>query len=125
MLYNRRIYGRFLSALAEEFNSMDFLNYCPSEIIDQFWTKHNWKDGNLNVFLLILSARRDMRPIRHAREDVEEFLRDFASFMIASYTTHCLNHDGRKIGKYMFEDEAENLKEAVRMDFLNRLIGLK
>lgn len=117
-----RKYGLILSDVADEFNKMDFWEYCPSEVIDQFWSTHNWKSENLNIFDIVLLAKGKKLPKAYKPEDIDQFLRDFASFMIASHTVHCLNRDERIIGRYMYDDEAKDLKEEVRMDFISRLI---
>ena len=75
MSYYRK-YVRLLSALAGEFNEMDFCSYCPTEVINSFWSKHNWKSEDLNIFDLVLLARGNMHNTEYKATDINQFLRD-------------------------------------------------
>lgn len=118
-------YGFLLSAVTDKFNNMDFRDYSPSQVIDSFWTEHNWSDPKINLFDLILMARGNKPPEKNSPEDLDKFLDNFASFMIASYTVHYLNHNDSKIGSYLSEQRTCSVKEEVRFDFLQRLLGIQ
>lgn len=120
-----KIYGRLLSPLVEKFNDVDFQNYSPSEVIDSFWTEYNWLNHNINLFDLILMARGNKPLGKNSLGELDKFLDDFASLMIACYTVHHMNHNNNTIGSYLSEKRTRNVKEEVRMDFLQKLLGIE
>jgi hypothetical protein len=117
-------YGCLLSALTEKFNKMDFQDYSPGQVIDKFWCDYNWSGRNINLFDLVLMARGNKALGRNSTLEFNTFLDDFASFMIASHTVHYINRDNGKLGRYLSKQRALDIKEEIRMDFLERLLGI-
>lgn len=120
-----KMYSHLLSALADKFNNIDFQDFSPTQVIDRFWSEHNWDDPKINLFDLILMARGNKPVEKNSRDEIDRFLDEFAWFMVASYTVHCLNHDDSKIGSYLSDEKALDVKQEVRFDFLQRLLGMK
>lgn len=118
-------YGYLLSALTEKFNKMDYLDYSPGQVIDRFWSKYNWNVCSINLFDLVLMARDNKTLGRNSTLEFNKFLDDFASFMIASHTVHYINRDNGKLGRYLSKQRALDIKKAIRMDFLQRLLGIE
>ena len=120
-----KLYSRLLSAITDNYNNTNFQDYSPSEVIDSFWTDHNWNNNGINLFDLILMARGNKSFRKKSFGEFDKFLDDFSSFMIASHTVHYINRDNGKLGRYLSEQRALDVKEEVRIDFLNRLIGIE
>ena len=118
-------YGYLLSALADKFNKIDFQDFSPGQVIDKFWCDYNWSGDNINLFDLVLMARGNKALARNSTLEFNQFLDDFASFMIASHTVHYINRDTGKLGRYLSEQRAIDIKEEIRMDFLQRLLGIE
>ena len=121
---NIKMYGHLLSALADKFNNMDFKDYSPSEVINRFWSERDWHNQKVNLFDLILMARGNKPLGKNRTTDLDEFLDDFASFMIASYTIHYMNQGYHKMRRPLTEEEAHDVEQGIRFDFLGKILGM-
>lgn len=119
-------YNHLLEVLSKEFCLTDFMDYCPTKVINRFWSKYNMNDTDrFNLFDMILLAQG---AVPHKSTDatmLNDFLRDFLGYMIASHTVHYMNRSYSAIGRHMRPDQVDEIKEGVRIDFVSRLSGLK
>lgn len=119
-------YNHLLHVIAKEFRFTDFADYRPSWIIDKFWSKYNMNDTDqFNLFDLVLLAKGAVQRGSQEAKALDNFLKDFLSYMVASYTTHYRNRTYRAIGDYLSPEQVDEIKEGVRFDFVGRLSGLR
>ena len=114
-------YSQILSSIARKIDHIDFDSYCPSRVIENFWTKYNWNKETFNLFDLILAAR----GINTKPDPQDAFLEDFEYFIIAQYTIYYMNYDYDILGFCYVEEELRSTKEGVRRGLLTRLVGIQ
>ncbi|SKB40613.1 hypothetical protein SAMN05660841_00339 [Sphingobacterium nematocida] len=114
-------YSQILSSMARKIDRIDFDSYCPSRVIENFWTKYNWNKETFNLFDLILAAKGTIAK----SDDADAFLDDFEYFIIAQYTIYYINYDYDILGFCYVEEELRSTKEGVRRGLLTRLVGIQ
>lgn len=114
-------YSQILSSIALKIDQIDFDSYCPSRVIEDFWTKYNWNKETFNLFDMILATRGiHTKPVQQ-----DAFLEDFEYFIIAQYTIYYMNYDYDILGFCYVEEELRSTKEGVRRGLLTRLVGIQ
>lgn len=114
-------YSQILSSIARKIDHIDFDTYCPSRVIENFWTKYNWNKETFNLFDLILATTGTITK----SDQVDAFLDDFEYFIIAQYTIYYINYDYDILGFCYVEEELRSTKEGVRRGLLTRLVGIQ
>ncbi len=117
-------YNHLLHVIAKKFRFTDFADYRPSWVIDRFWSKYNLNaTDQFNLFDLVLLAQSAVRSGSQEAKSLDSFLKDFLSYMVASYTVHYRYRSYRAIGDYMSQEQVDDIKEGVRIDFVGRFRG--
>ncbi|NGM62682.1 hypothetical protein G5B30_12225 [Sphingobacterium sp. SGG-5] len=119
-------YEELLSAMAEEFRTIEFTDYSPARVIDNFWSRYNCNNTDrLNLFDMVLLAKGAVPEKSREAMALDSFVKDFVSFIIAGHTVHYMNRNYSAIGRYLPVERVEEIKEGVRLDFVGRLSGLR
>src|SRR5690606_13140863 len=105
-------YEELLSALANEFRTIEFVDYSPARVIDNFWARYNCNNMNrLNLFDMVLLAKGAVPEKSREAAELDRFVKDFVSFIIAGHTVHYMNRNYSAIGRYLPVERAAKVKE--------------
>lgn len=117
-------YNCLLSPVNDKFDALDLNTFRPFKVVEDFWWKYRCEGAKFNLYDLILLAKSAARKSDFKREDLSRVLDDFSLFMIASYTIHYMDYDDSAVGKYVFFDDPNDIKQEIRFSFLKTLVGI-